>query len=413
MHKVRFSLPPAACYVLVLLSVVLCVLARPAALSSGATVDLGDGLRVAKIGLGCMEVVSPCTSGRGNESTPCDAALSPEKTRELVTGAIAAGMSHFDTAEEYKAPPGPNDTIANGEDLIFGGKLYGEEQLGAALKGLPRDSFSVGTKYSHGRRNYLRGDGAEIERGVDAARARLGLDYIDLYYLHRPLWGLHDIDELTTAMFALKRAVAQGKIGHVGLSEVDARWLRHAHAIHPIAAVQMEWSLLSRGIERDIVPTCVELGIGIVAYSPLARLFLGLREDEVARALTQPQTVVSPMMGVVQPRYQFGDTFAANLALVRAVAQLARRKGVTTAQLSLAWLYHRADELGVKLVAIPGTSHLSHARENAAALQVRLNASEMRTLEALGANVRGPRGGKEYMSITYETNTPPSAPARR
>ena len=359
----------------------------------GGEVLMGDWFRVSSMGIGMMEAISPCMSGRSNEKTPCAAPLAPDKTKQLVFGCIdKGGIRHFDTAQEYKAPDFTNLKARN---PLFAGKLTGEEQLGLALKGQWRESYTVATKYSHGWPHYLE----ELEQGIDESRARLGMDYIDLFYLHRPITGLKDLNDLKTAMLTLKGAVEKGKIKHVGLSEVGTEWLRFANSIHPVAAIQMEWSLVSREIEAEIVPLCRELNIGIVAYAPLARLLLAVSEEELNDEIAK---TIAPAMGVIVPRFD-ATNLPDNLALMRKVAAMAKEKGCTTAQLSLAWLYHKAAYLGVTVVAIPGTSHVEHAIENAKALNVKLNDEEMVTLEKLGALSKGARGSESYMQITFET----------
>lgn len=307
---------------------------------------------------------------------------------------MAAGMRHFDTAQEYKAPPPVDKQLITSDDLIFGGELFGEEQLGRALAGLPRNSYTVGTKYSRGPQGYVE----NVEKAIDESLARLGLNSIDLYYLHRPLAGCKTWEQLERVMHKLKACVQKGKIKHIGISEIGADWLRRAHAIHPIAAVQMEWSLASREIETDIVPACKELGIGIVAYAPLARLMLALSKEEIAT----PDEVIGTAFVSMQFERYIGENLKINLGLMGRVAEMAAAKNCTTAQLSLAWLYHHARRLDVRMIAIPGTSHLNHALDNAAAVRIPLTPDEMDVLEAVSKRMRGARGGPSYMAITFE-----------
>ena len=329
-------------------------------------------------------------------SGPCWTPLEPSfwLPPHAASPSVAAPSRFISLHQEYKAPPAKGQELIRSDDLIFGGDLFGEEQLGRALVGLPRSSYTVGTKYSHGPAAYIE----DIEKGVDESLQRLGVDSIDLYYLHRPIMGCKTKEQLVQAMRALKACVLQGKIRHIGLSEIGVEWLRVAHAVHPIAAIQMEWSLASREIEADIVPVCIELGIGIVAYAPLARLMLALNKDEIAK----PEAVIGSGWAAMQFERYLGENLATNLRLMDQVAAMAAAKRCSTAQLSLAWLYHRARQMGVPMIAIPGTSHLDHALDNAAAVSIALTAQEMQVLETVSRRMRGARGGPSYMSITFE-----------
>jgi len=232
-------------------------------------------------------------------------------------------------------------------------------------------------------------DLATVTAAVDASLARLGLAHVDLYYCHRMPSTVQRAEEW---MHSMKAIVKTGKVKHVGLSEVGEAWLRRLHAIHPVACVQQEWSVLTRNLEDTVVPVYKELGIGVVAYSPLARNLLAGIADE------------APKKGdfrAAHPRYS-ADNLAKNKELVDQIAELAKAKSVTSAQLSLAWLYHRARVLGVTVVPIPGTTKSQRAAENLAALKVVLSDSEAAKLQELGALVAGARGNEQYQASSLE-----------
>jgi len=278
-----------------------------------------------------------------------------------------AGVNHFDTAEAYK-----------------GGEVWNEKQMSYYFKGVPRDTFTVATKFSpwsHGGT-----DAATVESAVDASLERLGLDFVDLYYLHRMPATVELLEEWMRSMATI---VAKGKVRAVGLSEVSPLWLRRAHAVHPVLAVQQEWSLFSRDLEAELVPTCAELGIAIVAYSPLAR-----------NLLTNP-TERPTDWRADNPRYS-AENFAKNTELAAEVSAMATAKGKTAAQLSLAWLFNKAEQLGVTCVPIPGSTKIDHALSNIEAVGISLTSAEMAKLEALGASVQGMRGTAGYLSNTFD-----------
>jgi len=199
---------------------------------------------------------------------------------------------------------------------------------------------------------------------------------VDIYYLHR-LPSNHDVVGFMTAM---KAAVAAGKVRAVGLSEASASKIREAHALHPVKYIQQEWSLMTRNLEDAIVPTCAELGITVVAYSPLSRNLL-------AGITTEPPAD----WRASQPRYS-PENLARNLRLVADVQAVAQAKNCTAAQLSLKWLFQKAKALGVAVIPIPGTTKLQHAKDNAAAEAITdLTEEEMAKLETIAAAVVGER----------------------
>jgi aryl-alcohol dehydrogenase-like predicted oxidoreductase len=262
--------------------------------------------------------------------------------------------------------------------------MYGEgrneDLVGRAIAGR-RDEVVLATKFG-----IVRDDGTRridsspdhARRAVEASLRRLATDHIDLYYLHRRNPDV-PIEETVGAMGEL---VERGLIGHIGLSEVSAETLRAACAVHPITALQSEWSLWTRGIEAEIVPTARELGVGIVPYSPVGRGFLtgryasvdDLAEDDFRR---------------YQPRFQ-GDNLEANLRLVARVREIAEEVGCTPVQLALAWLLHQGEDV----VPIPGTKHVRYLEENVEAVDVTLTEAQLRALdEAMPA---GAAAGDRY-----------------
>jgi aryl-alcohol dehydrogenase-like predicted oxidoreductase len=238
-----------------------------------------------------------------------------------------------------------------------------------------------GVDRSGGDRNrVIRGEHDYVKRACESSLLRLGVDYIDLYYLHRPPQNV-EIEETVGAMAEL---VKQGKVRYLGLSEAAPATIRRAHAVHPIAALQTEYSLWMRDVEDEILPTCRELGIGFVPYSPLGRGFLtgrfakfeDLPEDDFRRR---------------QPRFQ-GENFQKNLDLVRHVEQVASRKGCTPAQLALAWLLHQGDDI----VPIPGTTRVENLEENVGALGVTLTKRDLERIDAVFP--KGVAAGERYLA---------------
>jgi aryl-alcohol dehydrogenase-like predicted oxidoreductase len=286
---------------------------------------------------------------------------------QLLEGVHGLGVRHFDTAEAYRSgkpfePPTPETQ-------------YNEVVVGKFAQKVGRNNVFIATKYFPG----LHEDTAApdvVLKALDESLARLQTDYVDVYYLHR-LPGDHDVVGFMTAM---KAAVAAGKVRAVGLSEASAPKIREAHAIHPVKYIQQEWSLMTRNLEDAIVPTCVELGITVVAYSPLSRNLL-------AGITTEPPKDWRASL----PRYS-PENLARNLRLVADVQAVAQAKNCTAAQLSLKWLFQKAKAMGVTVIPIPGTTKLQHAKDNAAAEAITdLTAEEMAKLETIAAAVEGER----------------------
>ncbi|MFD3423396.1 aldo/keto reductase [Streptomyces decoyicus] len=301
-------------------------------------------------------------------------------TRHLGELAVSAqglgcmGMSHgYGESDDAQSAATINRALDRGVSLLDTSDFYGaghnEELIGRAIAGR-RDEVVLATKFGFANRlgepTAIRGDAAYVREACDASLRRLGVDHIDLYYQHRVDPGI-PIEETVGAMAEL---VAAGKVRHLGLSEASAATLRRAHAVHPIAALQSEWSLWTRDLEQEIAPVCRELGIGLVPFSPLGRGFLtgrytsveGLPESDVRRS---------------QPRFADGN-LEQNLAIVDRLNALAAEKGVSAGQLALAWVQHRGDDV----VPIPGTRRQKYLEENLGALAVELTAEELTAIDA-------------------------------
>ena len=311
----------------------------------------GHGLVVSSLGLGCMGM------------SEFYGALDDAESVATIHRALALGITLLDTADVY----GPHTN---------------ERLVGRAIAG-QRDAIVLATKFGimrgpdpksrgvNGRPEYVRAS-------CDASLQRLGVDHIDLYYQHRVDPNV-PIEETVGAMADL---VGQGKVRYLGLSEAAPATIRRAHAVHPISALQTEYSLWSREPEAEILPTCRELGIGFVAYSPLGRGFLTgrFRRFEDLPPDDYRRTV---------PRFQ-GENFEKNLGLVKRVEEIAREKGCTPAQLALAWLLAQGEDI----VPIPGTKQRRRLEENAASTNVTLTAAELRRIAAVAP--QGVAAGERY-----------------
>ncbi|WP_339186840.1 aldo/keto reductase [Paenibacillus sp. FSL R5-0490] len=292
-----------------------------------------DKLRISALGLGVM--------------------MMPDNDESVHTiqGALDAGVTMFDTADLY----------GEYEKQRFGGN---EKLLGRALQGR-RSKAIVATKFGITHTQGPKGDPAYIKKSVDASLYNLGIDYIDLYYQHRP----DPNTPIEETIGTLADLVQQGKIRYIGLSEAPVEIIRRAHAVHPITALQTEYSLWSRELEDEIMPVLHELNIGLVPYSPLGRGFLtgqirsidDLPEDDYRRHY---------------PRFQ-GENFQKNLEVVGLIQEMAKQKGCTVSQLALAWLLGK----GEHIVPIPGTRNLERVHENLGALQVSLTDDEMNQID--------------------------------
>ncbi|TWP48375.1 aldo/keto reductase [Lentzea tibetensis] len=285
---------------------------------------------------------------------------SEEESVAVIHRALELGVTLLDTADMY-------------------GPFTNEELVGRAIAGR-RDQVVLATKFGIVRGpdgNAVRGDAEYVRSAVEGSLKRLGVDHIDLYYLHR-VDPQTPIEETVGAMAAL---VEEGKIRHIGLSEAGAATLRRAAAVAPITALQSEWSLWSRDIEAEIVPTARELGIGLVPYSPLGRGVLTGR-------YTAESFSAGDFRAVAQPRFAAG-AMEKNLEMVRALEAVAAGLGVTAGQLALAWVQHR----GADVVPIPGTKRVKYLEENVAAAALTLSAADLEAIEAAvpAADVVGDR----------------------
>jgi aryl-alcohol dehydrogenase-like predicted oxidoreductase len=318
------------------------------------------------------------------------------KTRELASLEVSAlglgcmGMSAFyGTADEAESIATIRRALELGVNFLDTAQLYGpmtnEQLVGRAVKG-HRDEYVIATKFARRLEpttiagdlstvGPLDGSAEHVRGSIEGSLQRLQTDYIDLYYQHRVDPNV-EIEETVGAMAEL---VKEGKILHIGLSEASAETIRRGHTVHPITAVQTEYSLWTRDPEAEILPTCRELGIGFVAYSPLGRGFLSGR-------FTSPDDLDEGDFRRNGPRFT-GENLDANLKLATKVADIAERKGITPAQLALAWVLTQGDDI----VPIPGTKRRMYLEENAAAADVELTPDDLTQIEAELPPVAGAR----------------------
>jgi aryl-alcohol dehydrogenase-like predicted oxidoreductase len=305
------------------------------------------------------------------------------------------GMSAFyGTTDEQEATATIQRALELGCNFLDTAQLYGpmtnEELVGRAIKG-HRDEYVIATKFARRTDTATPGDMStlgpldgsadHVHTSVEGSLERLKTDHIDLYYQHRVDPNV-EIEETVGAMAEL---VEQGKVRYLGLSEASAQTIRRAHAVHPITAVQTEYSLWTRDVEEEILPTLNELGIALVAYSPLGRGFLSGR-------FTAPEELDEGDFRRYGPRFT-GENLQANLKLAERVKELAQEKGITPGQLALAWVLSR----GEQIVPIPGTKRRSYLEENLAAADVELSAEESERIAAAVPAAAGERYPAEAM----------------
>ncbi|MEA2467482.1 MAG: hypothetical protein QOJ57_1608 [Thermoleophilaceae bacterium] len=307
------------------------------------------------MGLGCMGMSE--FYGSTNE----DEAIS------TIHRALELGVTFLDTADMY-------------------GPFTNEKLVGRAIAGR-RDEVQLATKFGNvrgenGERLGIRGDAEYVHQACDASLERLGVDHIDLYYQHR----VDQTVEIEETVGAMKELVEAGKVRYLGLSEASPETIRRAHAVHPITALQTEYSLWSRDPEAEILPTVRELGIGFVAYSPLGRGFLSGR-------FRSPSDFPEDDFRRHHPRFQ-GENFDRNMELVERVEEMARAKGVTAGQLALAWVLHQGEDI----VPIPGTKRLRYLEENVAAVDVALSREELEQLAEIAP--AGVAAGDRYADMS-------------
>ena len=311
------------------------------------------GLTVSELGLGCMGMSEFYGSVDDGEATA------------TIHRALELGVTLLDTADMY----GHGDN----EHLVGRAIADRRDQVVLATKfGVLRDRNDPTRRGISGRPDY-------VHEACDASLRRLGVEHIDLYYQHRVDPDV-PIEETVGAMAEL---VGAGKVRHIGLSEAAAQTIRRAHEVHPITAVQSEYSLWSRDIEDEVIPTLRELGIGLVAYSPLGRGFL-------TGQIKRPEDLAEDDFRRYNPRFQ-GENFQRNLDLVAKVEQIAQAHDAAPGQVALAWLLAQAQDV----VPIPGTKRRSYLEQNVAAGELELTAEELRTLDALD-----PAAGDRYPDMS-------------
>ncbi|MEU9193865.1 aldo/keto reductase [Streptomyces hundungensis] len=307
-----------------------------------------------------------------------------------VQGFGAMGISEFygDT-DESAARDTLEATVEAGVTLIDTADIYGSganEEFLAPFLAAHRDEVTLATKFAIERRaddptyRGINNSPAYIKKAVEASLRRLGIETIDLYYMHR-----RDPEvPLAESVGAMAELVTEGKVKYLGLSEVTGAELREAHAVHPISALQSEWSVFSRDVERSAVPAAAELGVTFVPYSPLGRGFLTGAFADAGKELSKGD------FRQFQPRFT-GDNATANAALLEPLHKIAAAHGATTAQIALAWVQQRAQVHGLTVVPIPGTRKRSRLLENTGATRITLSAEELALLEPIAGQVAGDR----------------------
>ena len=321
-----------------------------------------DGPEVSAIGLGCMGM------------SAFYGATDEQEAVRTIHRALDLGCNFLDTSDMYG--PHTNERLIGGaiagrREEVFLATKFGIRLEPGRAGGLPRRSIDGSPDY--------------VRSACEGSLQRLGVDHIDLYYQHR-VDPNTPIEETVGAMAEL---VAQGKVRHLGLSEASAETIRRAHAVHPITAVQSEYSLWTRDVEPEILPTLEELGIALVAYSPLGRGFLSGR-------FSSPDELDEGDFRRYGPRFT-GENLDANLKLASKVAEIAQEKGITPAQLALAWVLAQGEDL----VPIPGTKRRKYLEENAAAVDVQLGDDDLARIEAELPQAAGDRYDEAGMASVH------------
>ena len=323
---------------------------------------LGHGLKVSAIGVGCMPMIRDGNINYGGQADPDEAI-------KTIHRAIDLGITFFDTAQIY-------------------GPFQNEELVGEAIKG-KREGLVIATKFGFrfqdGQIIGVDGSAANAKASVEGSLKRLGIDTIDLFYQHRVDPNV-PIEETVGGMAEL---VKEGKVRHIALSEAGPDTIRRAVKVHPITALQSEYSLWERDVEDEILGVCRENGIGFVPYSPLGRGFL-------AGTIRSLDDLPADDWRRNDPRYQ-GDNFAANLKVVDAIAAVAAKHGASNAQIALAWLLAQGDEI----VPIPGFKRRVTMEDSARAVQIALDSEDLEALEAAAprGGTAGPRYGERGMKM--------------